>query len=121
MQVLVIDDSESIGNAIVRLLREHDVLCVTSAREAMALLVTQGIPFDAIFCDVHMPETSGHDFVAMLGAALPEAAKRVILMSGDPQAASLGSLGTACLPKPFTKSKLEGAIALLGTPSRLAG
>lgn len=107
MHVLVIDDSESVGKAIARLLREHDVHCVTSARDATALLVTKRMSFDAILCDVHMPETSGPDFVATLGAALPEAAKRVILMSGDP----LGADGTAgYLAKPFTKSDLHQAI-----------
>lgn len=116
-KVLVIDDSESVGTVIVRLLREHDVHCVTSAREAMALLVTQRLAFDAILCDMHMPETSGIDFVATLGAALPEVAKRVILMSGDPYGAQLAAHGTACLPKPFTKSELQKAIGSLGRTS----
>jgi CheY-like chemotaxis protein len=84
--------------------------------------MTKGVAFDAILCDVHMPDTSGLELVAALRVALPAAAKRVIFMTGDPQGASLGAMGSAaCLPKPFTRSDLQRAIGGLGASSRPLG
>jgi CheY-like chemotaxis protein len=114
LRVLVIDDTEAIGRAIRRLLREHDVQCVTSARAAMALLTSERPPFDAVLCDLHMPDEGGIEFLAMLGAALPELAPPVILMSGDPEAASLAGVTNECLAKPFSRAELLSALDRLG-------
>jgi PAS domain S-box-containing protein len=61
-RVLVIDDEHAVGRSIALLLSpEYDVTCVTRAKEALAKL-TAGERFDAIVCDLMMPEMTGIDF-----------------------------------------------------------
>ncbi len=80
--VLVIDDEPGIGIALKRLLRsEHQVTTVTRAREALDRF-RAGERFDAILCDLMMPEMTGMDFHDELSRIDPEAAGRVIFLSG---------------------------------------
>ena len=71
LRVLFIDDCEPACRATRRVLREHEITCATSARAALALIVGQAEHFDAILCDLHMPETSGEDFFHVLASARP--------------------------------------------------
>jgi CheY-like chemotaxis protein len=64
-----------------RVLREHDVTVVTTAREALALLAS-GKRFDSILSDLMMPGMSGMDFHAELSRLFPEAARSVVFISG---------------------------------------
>jgi two-component system, cell cycle sensor histidine kinase and response regulator CckA len=80
--VLVIDDEPGIGIALKRLLRsEHQVTTVTRAREALDRF-RAGERFDAILCDLMMPEMTGMDFHEELSRIDAEAAGRVIFLSG---------------------------------------
>jgi len=80
--VLVIDDEPGIGIALKRLLRsEHQVTTVTRAREALDRF-RAGERFDAILCDLMMPEMTGMDFHDELSRIDAEAAGRVIFLSG---------------------------------------
>ena len=111
LRVLVIDDCAALGRTIVRQLRLHDVTFVTSVRAALALLVTQGLRFDAILCDLHMPEMNGRDFFDVLSAVLPNEAKRVIFMTGDSaKPPFLAGIVNKCLEKPFSSDALRAAI-----------
>jgi CheY-like chemotaxis protein len=81
-RVLVIDDDPAVGNAIGLLLSEdHEVAVLTSARRALGRL-RRGEVFDAIVCDVMMPEMSGVDFHSELVRTQPELATRIIFISG---------------------------------------
>ncbi|NJK89100.1 MAG: response regulator transcription factor [Myxococcales bacterium] len=62
-RVLVIDDEESIGRVLARLLRPARVDRVTSAEEARKLLDLGGDEFDVLICDLMMRPESGKDFV----------------------------------------------------------
>jgi PAS domain S-box-containing protein len=80
--VLVIDDEPAIGMALKRLLRsEHQVTAITQAREALER-VRAGERFDAILCDLMMPEMTGMEFHDELTKLDVEAAGRVIFLSG---------------------------------------
>ena len=59
--VLVVDDEPSVGMALRRVLREHDVTVVTTVSAALDILAT-GKQFDVIFSDLMMPQMSGMDF-----------------------------------------------------------
>src|SRR5690606_33269447 len=81
-RVLVIDDDSAMANALSLVLGEdHQVEVFTSARRALARL-GQGERYDAIVCDVMMPEMSGIDFHAELARAQPELATQVIFLTG---------------------------------------
>jgi signal transduction histidine kinase/CheY-like chemotaxis protein len=81
-RLLVVDDEPAVGNAIRRALAaEHDVLAVTSGKAALALL-EKGEKFDAILCDLMMPEMSGMDLHEALGRVAPRLAQGMIVMTG---------------------------------------
>ncbi len=82
-RILVVDDEPMIGAAVRRMLSpEHEVLAVTSAREAIGRL-SQGERFDVILCDLMMPDMTGRAFYAELSRLAPEQAEKVIFMTGD--------------------------------------
>ncbi|HYQ80306.1 MAG TPA: ATP-binding protein, partial [Anaeromyxobacteraceae bacterium] len=80
-RVLVVDDEPLVGAVVQRLLSPtHEVVAVTSAREARALL-DAGARFDLLLCDLVMPEVSGMELLAQLQAAHPEQARQVVFMT----------------------------------------
>jgi signal transduction histidine kinase len=79
--VLVIEDEAAIGRALQRLLAPHEVTAVTRAREALDR-IRRGEKFDAILCDLMMPELTGMDFHRELSQIAPSVADRIVFMSG---------------------------------------
>jgi PAS domain S-box-containing protein len=81
-RLLFIDDERLAGAAFRRALsHEHDVVVVHTAAEAVARL-TAGESFDAIFCEVSMPTTTGADLYETILRSMPELASRVVLIAG---------------------------------------
>jgi len=81
-RVLVIDDDPSVGSALKLVLaEEHDVAISMSARHALERLGA-GERYDAILCDVMMPEMSGIEFHGELAHKHPELAAHVIFLTG---------------------------------------
>ena len=104
-RLLIVDDEPQIGNTLRLLLDpDHEVIPVTSAREALERIRTDG-PFDVIFCDLMMPETSGMDFYKALAAAAPELIDRLVFMTGGVFSTRtnefLDSVPNTCIEKPF--------------------
>jgi CheY-like chemotaxis protein len=119
-RVLVIDDEPLVATAIRRALEpQHQVTCVKTVREATAL-VERGEAFDAILCDLMLPDVTGMDFYDTLLRTRPDVARRVIFMSGaisTPMAVEfVASVSNRCLEKPFSSDTLRGAVrqAMLG-------
>jgi PAS domain S-box-containing protein len=103
--VLVVEDEEGV-RAVVRRILERNGFSVLESRggdEALLQLEEHG-GVKVILSDIVMPEGSGADLAAKVGAVHPEVP--VILMSGyaDQQNASYG-FGVV-LPKPFTEDAL---------------
>ncbi len=114
-RVLVIDDEAAVGRSIALLLApDYDVTPLTRARDALARLAA-GERFDAIVCDVMMPEMSGIDFFEQLSRAAPEQVRRLVFLTGGAftqQARDfLVSAARPQLGKPFTERDLRQAIA----------
>jgi PAS domain S-box-containing protein len=110
-RVLVIDDEVAVGRALRLLLApETDVIAVTTGQEALARIAT-GERFDAILCDLMMPDISG---IELYNRVAPECARRIIFMTGGaftPQAREfIAKLDRAHLDKPFTEGQLRRAI-----------
>jgi signal transduction histidine kinase/ActR/RegA family two-component response regulator len=81
-RVLVLDDEPLVCASLYRLLsRRFDVVPQTSAHQALTLL-RAGEQFDAVVCDVVMPELSGPEFFERLQHARPELAERVVFLTG---------------------------------------
>jgi PAS domain S-box-containing protein len=81
-RVLVIDDEETLAQAMRRFLQQdHDVEAVTSARAALDLVMA-GSRYDVILCDVMMPQITGMDFHAALLKLDVVQADRIVFITG---------------------------------------
>jgi CheY-like chemotaxis protein len=81
-RLLVVDDEPQIGRTLRLLLDpEHDVIAVTSAREALDR-VSRGESFDIILCDLMMPEMTGSDLHDALTRLGDDMAARLVFMTG---------------------------------------
>lgn len=111
--VLVVDDEPSIGYLLQRVLKDHDVTAVTTAREALQLLES-GKQFQIIFSDLMMPEMSGMDFYGELGGRFPDAVASVVFVTGGaftPGAHQfLDSVPNELLEKPFTPKAVRDLV-----------
>ncbi|HEX7604724.1 MAG TPA: response regulator [Polyangiaceae bacterium] len=113
-RVLVIDDDVDVGRALKRTLRGHDVVAVSSGREALDLLAT-GATFDVIFCDLMMPDLSGPDVYESLEKTRPDVCERMVFVSGGaftPQTEAFVHTTTCALvAKPFDTKALRAIVA----------
>jgi two-component system, cell cycle sensor histidine kinase and response regulator CckA len=110
-RVLVVDDELQIANTLRELLAaEHEVVAVTSGREALAAIEGGG-DFDVIFCDLMMPEMNGMDLYERLRASSPGLERRIVFMSGGafttPMAEFLASVDNRRVEKPFSLGLVE--------------
>jgi CheY-like chemotaxis protein len=81
-RILVVDDEEILLRSLKRTLgKDHDVVAVTAAKEALALCLG-GETFDLILCDLMMPEMTGVDLHGELSRVVPEQASRMIFLTG---------------------------------------
>jgi two-component system cell cycle sensor histidine kinase/response regulator CckA len=111
--VLVVDDEPAVGQALRRVLRDHDVTVVTRAQEALELL-RAGKFFDVILSDLTMPSMSGMAFYDELTRTFPAAAERVVFVSGASFApgalAFLLRSGRECIEKPFDPKRVREVV-----------
>ncbi|HSO32689.1 MAG TPA: ATP-binding protein, partial [Labilithrix sp.] len=114
--ILVVDDEPAVGTVLARVLRHHDVTVVHAARTALDLLEA-GTRFDVIFSDLMMPEMSGMDFYDELVRRHPEAARRVVFVSGGaftPRAGEfLETVTNPRLGKPFDARAVRAVVQQL--------
>jgi signal transduction histidine kinase len=109
-RLLVVDDEPQMCELIAGMLKGHyEVISRTSAREALALL-DRGERFDALLCDLMMPDVTGMDLQAELLRTRPELAAHTLFMTGGSftQRASsfIAGLARRPLAKPFSMAEL---------------
>jgi CheY-like chemotaxis protein len=122
-RVLVIDDQFLVGAAIVWALTGHcEVVYMAQPAAALARLLA-GERYDVVFCDLMMPTMDGFAFYESLVASMPEAAERVIFMTGGVRSARaeafFARVSNVLLEKPFDIEGLQALVARrLGGASR---
>lgn len=109
-RILMIDDEPMVLRTQARMLRSHDVVCVDSARAALEL-IDRGDAFDLIFSDLMMPGMSGMDLYEHLLHSHPEAAHRMVFLSGGAISARtrdfLAVVPNVALQKPVAAAELR--------------
>ncbi|HVH47056.1 MAG TPA: response regulator [Labilithrix sp.] len=81
-RVLVVDDDPLVLRSLTRVLaRDFEVSSARNGREALDL-VRAGGTFDAMLCDLMMPELSGIELHELLERDDPELAKRTVFLTG---------------------------------------
>jgi signal transduction histidine kinase/CheY-like chemotaxis protein len=119
--ILVVDDEPAIGTAVQRALQaEHDVVVMTTAREARERIAS-GERFDAIVCDLMMPLMTGMDLHRELTTLAPDQAERMVFLTGGAFTTSARQFLESCrnglLEKPVTSNDLRALVrALIATP-----
>jgi CheY-like chemotaxis protein len=111
--ILVVDDEPAVGVAMGRVLREHEVVIVTSVSEALRVLGT-GKRFDVIFSDLMMPRTTGMDFYRELLGRSPRDAARIVFVTGGACTSEaskfLDSVSNERLEKPFAPKSVRALV-----------
>lgn len=111
MRILIIDDDALVLRALKRLLRAHTISTTTAASDAL-VMIENGQTFDAILCDLNMPDMSGRAFYRALEAFAPDLARRVVFTTGGALNRADDDLVEthAKLMKPFTGAELHHAL-----------
>ncbi|HYC79052.1 MAG TPA: response regulator, partial [Planctomycetota bacterium] len=119
-RVLIVDDDRDVLETyqVVLALDRHEVVACDRARAALEACRTSD--FDAVVCDVRLPDLGGRAFLEALAAFKPHLAARVIFATGDVTAAEtqelLSSTPQPSLVKPFRIEELEAAIRAVAPP-----
>jgi PAS domain S-box-containing protein len=113
-RILVVDDEQLVLQGVRRMLfKEHDVVTVQAAAEALALC-KGGEKFDVILCDLMMPDMTGMDFHRELARVAPDLVDRVIFMTGGAFTARaqqfLSETPKEHIEKPFHPANLRAII-----------
>lgn len=113
-RILIVDDEPAVALSLSHELgRRHEVQIARSAEEAGAALES-GVHFDAILCDLVMPDETGMALYDRVRRTRPDLADRFVFMTGGaflPDAASfLSRAGRPYLEKPFDLAGLRRII-----------
>jgi CheY-like chemotaxis protein len=114
-RILIIDDDAMVLSALRRRLRRrYDTITVLGGVEALAHL-SEDSHFDAIICDLMMPEVDGKSFYDTIRQEHPRLIDRIVFMSGGAFTPRLrkfaASVSNPVLQKPVTREHLESTLA----------
>jgi CheY-like chemotaxis protein len=118
-RVLVIDDEPLILKIVASILApHHDVICESRADVALDR-IRRGERYDAILCDLMMPQLTGMDLYDALIEIAPKQARSMLFVTGGAFTARgrafLARVPNATIEKPF------GAAALLSCVQTVMG
>jgi PAS domain S-box-containing protein len=109
-RLLIVDDDAAIRATMVRMLKRHEIVQAEDGGVARQILEGDQT-FDAILCDMMMPNVSGMDLHAWLGEAYPDLARRLVFVTGGaytPRAREyLSKVDNIRLDKPFDAANFK--------------
>jgi CheY-like chemotaxis protein len=113
LAILVVDDNPAVARAMSRILDGHRVEVALDAETAAERLTLRH--FDAVVCDVMMPNEGGLALHAQVRTRDPMLADRFVFVSGGVFETgvrdSLAALGNPVVDKPISASELAQALA----------
>jgi DNA-binding response OmpR family regulator len=118
-RLLIVEDEVPLGRAILRWLRDYEVVHCTGMGEALERIRT-GERFDAVICDVMMPGGNAPEVYAALLQEAPELADRILFMTGGATTAEtiafISHQASRVVSKPLDLGELRRRVsALLAT------
>ena len=125
-RILILDDDSAVGELLGEMISMLGYRPTSCEDANLALNILEQQTFDAIISDFRMPGLDGREFYRQLQTRNPALARRIIFLTGDPQAEEvrtfLDATGNSCLAKPFRLSAIEELLAetLLRQDSDLA-
>ena len=120
-RILIVDDERAMRTTLAALLSDrYDVVTADSGASAIGTLKGDRA-FDAVLCDLMMPDVSGVDVYAWMQAEAPALALRVVFMTGGaftPRARDLlERVPNRHVEKPFELNELSAALEKATRPS----
>jgi CheY-like chemotaxis protein len=119
-----VEDEDPVRNLLVRLLKRRGYHVTEATTVGAGKSAIDAQPFALVLCDVRLSDGNGAECVRYLRRVRPEAARRVIFVTGD-AAALTGTVDEfvdiPLLPKPFTIADLDRVLATMAgdlTPRR---
>lgn len=116
LRILLIDDDDLVLDAFAAVLRDHDVVRATSGRQALSE-VADNPGFDAVICDMMMPQMTGAMVLRELQQRAPTLANRILFVTGGaftPEAQAFAErYPDHLLEKPVRRIKLLAALRQL--------
>lgn len=123
LRLLVIDDEVPIATTLRDILLDYAVTVAVSSRQALEL-IESGRAFDAILCDLMMPEITGPELYRAACRARPELSQRFIFMTGgaftEQGREFLEHTSCLTLSKPFTVANVYRVVEQAVEQSRSA-
>ncbi|MFT3838623.1 MAG: ATP-binding protein [Myxococcaceae bacterium] len=121
LRLLLVDDEASVLAALKRTLKaRHQVTTAGGVKEALAL-VEKGETFDALLCDVAMPDGGGEGLYATLNQSHPQLARRTFFITGgalEPRSREfIEQHRDRVLLKPFDSQQLFRLLEVLEPPA----
>jgi PAS domain S-box-containing protein len=114
-KVLVIDDEPMITAVVRRVLKNHHEVVIEHAAAAALARISAGERFDAILCDLMMPDINGMDVHDELAKIAPDQLARTTFMTGgaftERARQFVDRLGDRVIAKPFMPADLIAAVA----------
>ena len=116
-KALVVDDEESNAALVRRVLAGagYDVESTTLSRRALVMI--ERTAYDAVVCDVKMPELSGQELYGRVCQIRPEMARRFVFITGDIDGEDtrqfLDESRCSYFMKPFNLERLTAAVDML--------
>ena len=114
-KILIVDDEPNLAQMLITTLQSlgHQAETTASGWEALKKIDAQD--YDAIICDLKMPEMDGRQVYHSMQTRYPALVKRLILSSGDTVSEEnqkfLRDTGCLFLPKPFLLEELKRVIS----------
>lgn len=116
-KALVVDDEESNAALVRRVLAGagYEVESTTLSRRALVMM--ERTAYDAVICDVKMPELSGQELYGRVCQIRPEMARRFVFITGDIDGEDtrefLDQSRCSYFMKPFNLERLTAAVDML--------
>jgi CheY-like chemotaxis protein len=112
-RVLIIDDEEGIARILETSLRDRFAPTIASSGEEALRLISEGA-FDAIVCDVNLPDMNGVELFQKIARIRPEQLPHLIFITGGVIDESINTFieraQVPCLEKPFRISEVIRAV-----------
>ena len=106
-RALIIDDEPEIAEVFAEALQRVGYSCDLAAggNPAKVLIADNAVPYDAVVCDLRMPDLDGPGLFRWLQAERPDLAERTLFVTGDALGPAAGRFLAECgqpvLEKPF--------------------
>jgi len=115
-RALVVDDEPEIAQLVAEALALRGYRCdlAVSGAEAKALISAASAGYDAVICDLRMPDIDGPTLFHWINANHPALASRILFVTGDALGPAAGRFladsGRPFLEKPFAPADVLGLI-----------